>query len=242
MLPQASQTWRGSESPGGTRWITPVPQLGQNFIEGLYDVIDFEAQPVDRRLRAVDPVDAKAERFGAERVPAIRGNEADLFLWRAELLYRQRVDLRRGLEDFDGIHAEYRVELQTGLRDKRVEHVRRAIAEYRVLARLVFCEEALDVGIEREPQIVGHQGCKVFRFQWQGQGRAGKLQSLPRDLRKGNVAAHQASQPGVFELLRAPELRKRLAFAGPQLVAARAHRKGIEQRPVSVEDQRSNHA
>jgi hypothetical protein len=32
MVRQASQTWRGSESPGGTRNVTGAPQLLQNFM------------------------------------------------------------------------------------------------------------------------------------------------------------------------------------------------------------------
>src|SRR5689334_2866349 len=99
MLPQVSQTWRGSESPGGTRDRTAPPQLEQNFIERSYDAIGRKARPLHGCAGPVDPPGLEAERFRAGGVPSIGGDKTDVLRGNLQLLHRQPVDRRRGLVD-----------------------------------------------------------------------------------------------------------------------------------------------
>src|SRR6185503_4998211 len=98
-MPHASHTHRGRVSPGGTRRASGAAQLEQNFIQALDDAVGLEAEPVERGARAIDPEDGEAERLGAERIPAVGRYEPDSLPRHAELLRRELVDLRRGLED-----------------------------------------------------------------------------------------------------------------------------------------------
>src|SRR5207237_976512 len=65
----------------------------------------------------------------------------------------------------------------------------------------------------REAQVFLHQRLLVLP-KLQAERGAAISQRLARDLGKRRVALHQAALPGVLELLRAPELRQRGAFAG----------------------------
>src|SRR3954451_4169079 len=98
-MPHASDSQRGRLSPGGTRRASGAAQLEQNFIQALDDPVGPEPEPVERGARAVDPEDRKAERLGAERIPAVGRYETDALLCHAEGFRRQLVDLRGGLED-----------------------------------------------------------------------------------------------------------------------------------------------
>ena len=52
------------------------------------------------------------------------------------------------------------------------------------------------------------------------------------------AGAHQALQPRVFELFRAPEQRQRRTATGQSFSAVAAYRMHVEQRAVSIEDER----
>src|SRR5438094_6872609 len=112
MSPQCSQTQRASVSPGGTRCTTPAPQLAQNFIREAAERLELrvrgKAERIDRRARAVDPVDGEAVGLGAERVPAVGRYEPDPLLGNAQAPHRELVDLRRGLIDAQLIDAQHR--------------------------------------------------------------------------------------------------------------------------------------
>src|SRR3954453_22537369 len=106
MVPHPSHTERGSASPGGTRLVTGAPQFEQNFIarplrgqlsrqvaERGEHRIRGKSQRVERSAGAIDPEDHEAEGLGAQRVPAVRGDEADALLTDVEAPYRELVDL-----------------------------------------------------------------------------------------------------------------------------------------------------
>src|SRR5580765_9042872 len=131
MMPDASHTPRGSLSPRGTLRGSGAAQLEQNFIQALDDAVGLEAEALERGARAVDPEDGEAERLGAERIPAVGRHETDWLLRHAELLRRELVDLRRGLEDLQLVHADDGVELEARVRDQGLEHVGRAVGENR---------------------------------------------------------------------------------------------------------------
>jgi len=69
----------------------------------------------------------------------------------------------------------------------------------------------------------------------QAERLASELQSRARHLLEIFVTPHQATQPGVFELLGAPEAAERVALAGKQLFASADHRVHIEESAVRVE-------
>src|SRR5688572_17629376 len=155
MLPQASQTWRGSESPGGTRDSTAPPQLEQNFIQRLYDMVGPETQPVHRRARAIDPEYGEAERFRALRVPAVGGNETDVLLWDLEFFYRQLIDSGIGFVGPESVDAQNGIETQFRLRHQRIEHVRRAVAQDGQLSTGKSLESPGYLGEERKLPVLG---------------------------------------------------------------------------------------
>src|SRR5258706_6887248 len=113
MSPHWSQTQRASVSPGGTRLATGAAQLLQYFrqiSQRLENRVGLEAEAVDRRLQAVDPVDAEAEGLRAQRVPAVRGDEGRALPRHVEAPHGELVDLRRGLEDVHLVDAQHRLE------------------------------------------------------------------------------------------------------------------------------------
>jgi hypothetical protein len=71
----------------------------------------------------------------------------------------------------------------------------------------------------------------------QAQRLAGVRQSFPRYRREGGVVLHQAALPGVFQLLRPPQLGKLRAPAGKEALAALEHAVHVVQRAVGVKDQ-----
>ena len=60
-------------------------------------------------------------------------------------------------------------------------------------------------------------------------------QRLPRNDRKILVAPHQRTQPGIFQLLDAPDLGDDLAVAGKRLLGDGRHRLDVVERPIGVE-------
>src|SRR5437773_2720389 len=60
-------------------------------------------------------------------------------------------------------------------------------------------------------------------------------QRVLRDDREVLIAAHQRAQPGVFELLDAPDLRDDLAVAGKRRFGDSRHRLNVVQRAIGVE-------
>src|ERR1700704_5481136 len=93
MVPQLSQMWRGSESPGGTRSVSLPPHFEQKFIGGkamlclrppqqlrelvqtLDDMIRRGTELVDGCAAAVDPERSKTEGLRSARVPAVARNK-----------------------------------------------------------------------------------------------------------------------------------------------------------------------
>src|SRR5437763_1583037 len=132
-----SSSQRLSVSPGGTRRATCAPQLAQNFIRELGERPDLrighEAERIERRVAAIDPVHREAERLRAERVPAIGGNEADRLLRHTEPAHGELIDLWRRLVDLDLLDAQHGVEAQPGVAHERLEHVGRAVRQDRLL-------------------------------------------------------------------------------------------------------------
>src|SRR5207302_9425094 len=115
----------------GPRSSSRTSRQIQKALDGL---VGSEAEAVDWRPEPVNPVDREAEGLGAERVPAVRRDEADLFWFYLKPSDCQLVDLRRRLVEVQLMHAEHGIELQSGVRHHRLDHVRRAACQDRLLA------------------------------------------------------------------------------------------------------------
>ena len=70
-------------------------------------------------------------------------------------------------------------------------------------------------------------------FQPEASQRVGER--IPRDDREVLIAPHQRTQPGIFELLDAPDLGDDLAVAGKRFLGDRGHRLNVVQRAIGVE-------
>jgi hypothetical protein len=68
----------------------------------------------------------------------------------------------------------------------------------------------------------------------QPQARGGKVEAVPGDVPEGLVAARQAADEAVFDLLLAPQLGKRRPLARKQLLGQQAHR-DVEERAEGIE-------
>ena len=61
-------------------------------------------------------------------------------------------------------------------------------------------------------------------------------QRVARDLREILVTLHQRAQPGIFELLDAPDLGDDFAIAGKRVLGDVGHRLDVVKRAIGVED------
>src|SRR5882672_1153074 len=239
MVWQESQTWRGSESPGGTRNATLAPHTEQKFtggkdmprlgrrapdelrqlVQAADDVIGRDPERVDGRADAVDPERAEAEGLRTARVPAVARDEAYGALRNAQPLDGEPVYRRRGLVDFSGIDAEHASDqaAQARMCHQRSQHRGRAIGEDREpdLRRLERGECAVNLRKGRELAVRSDEPAAALAVQRQAERSAGVAQGGLRHLPEILVAPHQAAQPRVLELLRAPQLAQQQAFSRP---------------------------
>src|SRR5262249_440293 len=65
----------------------------------------------------------------------------------------------------------------------------------------------------------------------------GKDHSVLRQTPEVTMAAHQTAHQAVLQLLRPPDLRELITFAGKQLLAQCGHRKHVKLRSVGIERQ-----
>src|SRR6266581_1496874 len=244
MVPQLSHTWRGSESPGGTRSTSLAPHFeqklsgGKGMLRGLLprlpdqgrqlgkacdNVIGCGAQLIDGCAGPVDPESPESERLRPARIPAVARDKAYRPPRRAKPLHREPVHGGRGLVDFPLIDADDRSDqaAQSGILDHRPQHRRRAVREGRK-SKVCVDEPAAAIFIELEAE----------RRAGVAQGRLGHPSEIL-------IAAHQAALPGVLELLGPPQLAQRRALSRPQLLAQRDHGVHVEERSVGVENQRA---
>src|SRR5882672_7246321 len=75
--------------------------------------------------------------------------------------------------------------------------------------------------------------CRVVISEPEAAQRVG--QRLPRHVREIFVALHQRTQPGIFQLLDAPDLGDDFAVAGKGLFGNRSHRLDVVERAIGIE-------
>ena len=90
------------------------------------------------------------------------------------------------------------------------------------------------IRIEIEMQIFVHDAFEhaAVVFQREHPERVGER--IPRDVGEILIASHQRAQPGVFELLDAPDLRDDLAVAGKRLFGDGRYRLNVVERAIIV--------
>jgi hypothetical protein len=118
-----------------------------------------------------------------------------------------------------------------------IEHIGRAVRQdCGPQARLFQArEDVWDFGKCIERQVKIHQAIAQARL-FDGQRLQREVESVPGDLPEIRVPALHGAQPGILQLLVAPE-RGQFVDAVPEHIAAAPGRSGkIEQRPVGVED------
>ena len=123
-----------------------------------------------------------------------------------------------------------------------LEHCARAVGKDQSRARPQTRQRRRRVGVGGQVEIGIQQAVASRAGEVQAQGLRGVVQRVCRH--GGEILAplhrtlHQTLQPGVFELLRAPEIRQRRAAAGKKALDRRRDRLRVEQRSIRVENQR----
>ena len=167
--------------------------------------------------RAVDPVDLKPNDFAPSASQQLEDDEADAApSARRSARPPAAYDLRRRLEDLQLVDAQHRVELQPGMLHQRHRACR--------ASRWTGCRLAAassHAGVGARPGKVESFRYSAIRLAFAIRSRieperlAGVGERVARDGGEGRVAPHQAAQPGVLELLGAPEQRELRALARP---------------------------
>src|SRR6266511_2423699 len=159
------------------------------------------------------------------------------------MVEREPVDRRARLVDPDLLDREDRVEQrrEPGGLGGGGEHARRAVREDRELeARLPErLERRARLGVRAEPLVQRHEAGAERRV-----GDAERLhrevERVRRHVPEVGVPAHEAPEPGVLELLRAPELGERLPLRPERLLRALRGARDVEQRAIRVEHDRAD--
>ena len=149
----------------------------------------------------------------------------------ARLVNVGRVDGKNGIE----------VAGDPGRGGQRLQHGARPVRKDQSRTRREPRQRGRRVGIRRQVQIRIHQAVARCAGERNAQRRRRVIERVRRDggeiLPTLHRALHQALQPGVFELLGAPELRQRCTMTGQQPLGRLHDGVHIEQRSVSVEDE-----
>src|SRR3989441_4765102 len=142
--------------------------------------------------------------------------------------------------DFHFVHADHVGEyaFQTGVLHRGSQHFRRAIRQDGQFMLRQLAQSQFHLGKDIEVQIRFHQLFAGLGRASEAQTAAGKYQRRLRHPPKVFVPPHEAAQPGVLQLLGAPQLAEFSALAGELVVAQCNHRVHVEQRTVSVEGNR----
>ena len=195
-------------------------------------------QIVVGRVGAVDPYGGEAEMRRAVRVPAVRRQEADLVRLDAAARLDQAIDPRIGLEDLRGIDAQHGLEAisQPGRGDHRIEHLGVAVGQdgEPQAGTLQAVEHRRHLGEGGERKIGLHELVAHGRVS-DAVGRQAMIERLAGHLPEFRVRAHGIAQPGVLDLLGAPQIGQRVGFGPDQRAMPRDRRIEVEQRAVGVE-------
>lgn len=188
-------------------------------------------------MAAVDPGGVEAEVLGAGDVPAVGGHEEHFLAFHVELLEGMGVGRGGGLELFDVIDAQDRVEVvsKTGVFDQAVEHVLRAVRQDHELLVLQLLEDTLDFGIVGEVRVGVDQFVFCFRRPFGSVFHEGIAEGLTGDRDEVFVCAHHLSQEEIIELFFPPRLADGFAFFGEELVARVLHGMDVEECAIDVE-------
>ena len=129
-----------------------------------------------------------------------------------------------------------------GRRRQRLEHPARTVRKHDARQWRQRSERGRGIGERRQVEIRVEQAMPRRALQRQATRLDRIVQCMRSD--RGEILAplrrahHQALQPGVFELLGAPQLRQRRTVPREQAFGQRRDRLHVEERAVSVEDQR----
>ena len=228
--------------PAG-RFYTPRSALSEQarqFFEAGESVRRRLAELRGRCVAAVDPEGLEAAGVRAADVPAVGGDEANAFGRQAQLFGGVAIDARVRLVDAQGVDAEDGAEggAQPGLADHGLQHRGRAVGEDGAGAPGQGGEGGRGVRKRGELPVGGDEGGALLGRERLGVAGAGMGEGVGGDRFKVRVAAHQAAQPGVFELRAAPQRADGGAVSGPTGFAPGGERLHVEEGAVGVEDQR----
>ncbi len=144
-----------------------------------------------------------------------------------------------GLEDLIRIDADHGVQIvvQAGVTHQRVQHAGAAIGQN--CATVVFqrCQRFLRLRIGGQIVVCVEKAPKQGIVGRQAQRAEGVVERFAADGQKILVAAHQGSEPAVFQLLQAPDLCDVFAVTRKRGVDNAGDGLDIVQRAVSVEDE-----
>src|SRR5882757_5061551 len=84
-------------------------------------------------------------------------------------------------------------------------------------------------------QVLVHDACEYLLVIFQAEAAQRVGQRLPRHHGKILVTPHQRTQPGIFELLDAPDLRDDLAMAGKRLFRDGGDGLNVVERAIGIE-------
>ncbi len=143
------------------------------------------------------------------------------------------------LVDADLLDRQRLVEevVDAGAPHRRVQHPRRAVGEDRRPYAVVLeaRQHVRDLGIGVELEIQLHELLPEPRVV-EADRVHGEVEGVAGDLPEVGMDAHEAAQPGVFELLVAPQVGQCLARLPERASQARRRRMDVEQGSVGVED------
>ena len=156
-----------------------------------------------------------------------------------EFLHGEPVDAPARLVDADILDGQHLIEelVESGRANRRVEHGRAAIGQdaRAHIARFDRRERRLGVGIGLEFEIEHHE---LVLEAWIVDPMEGEriVERISRDMPEIRMYAHEASKPGIFKLLLAPQSRKIIGFPADLGRKLRNRSMHVEQRAIGVED------
>ena len=172
-------------------------------------------------------------------VPAVGRLEGDRLRRQAERIQRQLIGFRVSLEDLDRVDRQDGVEQRAQARavNERIEHRRRSVGQNGGLESALpqNCEDFRNFRERLEAEIELHQPrAQPRRLEFEAVER--EVERVAGDPPEIGIAALQGSEPGILQLLVAPQRRQRCALLRREVIAALGGGGEIEQSTIGVEN------
>jgi hypothetical protein len=155
------------------------------------------------------------------------------------MLGRQVVDARARLEDLHFFDAQDTVEEidDPGAPGRRLQHLGLAVGQdgQPQAVCLQRLQAGFHVGKGREAQVGLHEALALLGREIEREALRRVDEAILGELPEVLVAAHEAAEQAVLELLHPPELGQSISLPGKELLTQRRHREHVEERAVRIE-------